>query len=64
MKFVDIGSRECYVGMLYSCYDLLRPDVVLEMSWRNGLNDFTMVCLLSLCSTLALGTNIIPSSHS
>jgi hypothetical protein len=29
--------------MLYSCYDLLRPDIVLEMSWRSGLNDFTMV---------------------
>jgi clathrin heavy chain len=63
MQFVDIGSRECYVGMLYSCYDLLRPDVVLEMSWRNGLNDFTMVCLLSTRSTLDLGTNVIPPSH-
>jgi clathrin heavy chain len=29
--------------MLYACYDLLRPDVILEMSWRNGLHDFTMV---------------------
>jgi clathrin heavy chain len=32
--------------MLYACYDLIRPDVVLEVSWRNGLHDFTMVCLL------------------
>lgn len=44
-QFVDIGSRECYVGMLYACYDLIRPDVVLEVSWRNGLYDFTMVRL-------------------
>lgn len=29
--------------MLYACYDLIRPDVVLEVSWRNGLTDFTMV---------------------
>jgi clathrin heavy chain len=43
-QFVDIGSRECYVGMLYACYDLIRPDVVLEVSWRHGLHDFTMVC--------------------
>ena len=42
---MDIGSRECYVGMLYACYDLIRPDVILEISWRNNLNDFTMVCL-------------------
>jgi len=43
MQFVDIGSRECYVGMLYACYDLIKPDVILEISWRNGLHDFTMV---------------------
>ncbi|KAI1444472.1 clathrin heavy chain [Annulohypoxylon stygium] len=46
--FVDIGSRECYVGMLYSCYDLIRPDTVLEMSWRHGLNDFTMPYMINL----------------
>ncbi|KAI6093672.1 clathrin heavy chain [Hypoxylon rubiginosum] len=46
--FVDIGSRECYVGMLYSCYDLIRPDTVLELSWRSGLNDFTMPYMINL----------------
>ncbi|TPX20998.1 hypothetical protein DIZ76_016895 [Coccidioides immitis] len=48
--FVDIGSRECYVGMLYACYDLIRPDVVLEMSWRHGLNDFTMPYMINMLS--------------
>ncbi|KAF1838338.1 clathrin heavy chain [Decorospora gaudefroyi] len=48
--FVDVGSRECYVGMLYACYDLLRPDVILEMSWRNGLHDFTMPYMINLIS--------------
>jgi clathrin heavy chain len=28
--------------MLYACYDLIPPHVVMEISWRNGLNDFTM----------------------
>jgi clathrin heavy chain len=55
--FVDIGSRECYVGMLYACYDLIRPDVILEISWRNNLNDFTMVCILSNIS--CSNTNVI-----
>ena len=49
-QFVDIGSRECYVGMLYACYDLIRPDVILEMSWRHGLQDFTMPFMINfLC---------------
>ncbi|KKA30068.1 hypothetical protein TD95_003579 [Thielaviopsis punctulata] len=46
--FVDIGSRECYVGMLYACYDLLQPDFVLELSWRHGLNDFTMPYMINM----------------
>ncbi|KAK4216982.1 putative clathrin heavy chain [Rhypophila decipiens] len=46
--FVDIGNRECYVGMLYACYDLIRPDLVLELSWRNGLHDFTMPYMINL----------------
>ncbi|KAK2770572.1 hypothetical protein FQN53_005429 [Emmonsiellopsis sp. PD_33] len=48
--FVDIGSRECYVGMLYACYDLIRPDVVMEISWRYGLNDFSMPYMINLLS--------------
>ncbi|KAK7542540.1 clathrin heavy chain [Phyllosticta citribraziliensis] len=52
--FVDIGSRECYVGMLYACYDLIRPDVILEVSWRNGLHDFTMPYMINfLCQQSA-----------
>ncbi len=34
--------------MLYACNDLIRPDVVLEMSWRHGLNDFTMPYMINL----------------
>jgi hypothetical protein len=28
--------------MLYVCFDLLRPDVIAELSWQHGLNDFYM----------------------
>ncbi|KAG9243910.1 hypothetical protein BJ878DRAFT_508483 [Calycina marina] len=45
--FVDIGSRECYVGMLYSCYDLIAIHVVMEISWRHGLTDFTMPFMIN-----------------
>jgi clathrin heavy chain len=38
--FVDIGNKECFAAMLYACFDLLRPDVVMELSWHNALNDF------------------------
>jgi len=40
--FVNRGERECFAACLFTCYELIRPDVVLELSWRNGLNDFAM----------------------
>lgn len=40
--FVDIGNKECFAAVLYVCFDLLRSDVVEELSWRHGLNDFYM----------------------
>lgn len=40
--FIEVGKRECFAAMLYTCYDLMRPDVVMELAWRHGLNDFAM----------------------
>lgn len=40
--FVDIGNKECFVAMLYVCYELIPHDVVEEVSWRYGLSDYTM----------------------
>lgn len=36
--------------MLYACYDLIRPDVVLELSWRHGLSDFAMPYMINMLS--------------
>jgi len=52
--FVDIGSRECYVGILYACYDLIPLHVVMELSWRNGLTDFTMPFMINFMSQQAM----------
>jgi clathrin heavy chain len=40
--FVDIGNKECFAAVLYVCFDLLRSDIVEELSWQHGLNDFYM----------------------
>lgn len=46
--FVDIGNKECYVATLYTCYDLIRLDVVMELSWIHGLNDYTQPYLINV----------------
>lgn len=39
--------------MLYACYDLLPLHVVMELSWRHNLNDFTMPFMISYMSQQA-----------
>ena len=34
--------------MLYACNDLIRPDLVIELSWRHGLNDFSMPYMINM----------------
>ena len=30
--FVDSGEKECFAALLFTCYDLIKPDVALEVS--------------------------------
>lgn len=38
--FVDTGNREGFVALLYTAYNLVEYDYVLELSWVNSLDDF------------------------
>jgi len=40
--FVVIGNRECFAAILYACFDLLRSDIVMDLSWQHGLNNSYM----------------------
>jgi clathrin heavy chain len=44
--FVEEGQRECFAACLYTCYDLIKPDVALEVAWTNGLTDAAMPFLI------------------
>uniref|UniRef100_W5K8H2 Clathrin heavy chain n=1 Tax=Astyanax mexicanus TaxID=7994 RepID=W5K8H2_ASTMX len=40
--FLLEDKKECFAACLFTCYDLLRPDVVLETAWRHNIMDFSM----------------------
>lgn len=40
--FLLEGKKECFASCLFTCYDMLRPDVVLETAWRHNIMDFSM----------------------
>ncbi|XP_075389517.1 clathrin heavy chain 2 isoform X1 [Tenrec ecaudatus] len=45
---LERGQRECFAASLFTCYDLLHPDVVLELAWRHGLLDYAAPYLVQL----------------
>jgi len=46
--FLERQRFECFSAGLYTCYDLLRPDVVLEQAWRHGIVDYAMPYLIQV----------------
>ncbi len=40
--FVAKKDKESFAAVLFTCYRLIRPDVALELSWRNRYTDFAM----------------------
>jgi clathrin heavy chain len=40
--FVGEKLNACFSACLFTCYPLLRSDVVFELAWRNHLQDFAM----------------------
>lgn len=46
--FVESGLKEHFASCVYVCYDLLRPDMVMELGWRNGLMDFCMPFMIQV----------------
>lgn len=46
--FIERANHACFAAMLYQCYDLLRPDVVMEYSWRYGLMQYAMPYMIQV----------------
>jgi len=46
--FVSTGNKECFATCLFVCYEMVRTDVVLELAWRNGLQDFAMPYIIQV----------------
>lgn len=44
------GKKECFAACLYTCYDLIRADVAVELAWMHGMMDFAVPYLLQVRS--------------
>ncbi|XP_037935596.1 clathrin heavy chain isoform X2 [Teleopsis dalmanni] len=46
--FLERNARDCFAACLFQCYDLLRPDVILELAWKHKIMDFAMPYLIQV----------------
>jgi clathrin heavy chain len=46
--FVENGLKDCFAACLYNCYNLIRPDVAMELSWRHKIQDMSMPYLIQV----------------
>ncbi|ALC48748.1 Chc [Drosophila busckii] len=46
--FLERSAHDCFAACLYQCYDLLRPDVILELAWKHKIMDFAMPYLIQV----------------
>lgn len=40
--FIEIKDKESFCATLFTCYDLVEPDVVLELGFRNDMMNFCL----------------------
>ena len=63
--FLDSNNHECFAACLFQCYDLLRPDVILELAWRHNIIDFAMPYMIQVMreyiSKVCAGSLLQPS---
>lgn len=50
--FIENEEKEYFTCCLYTCYEQLKPEVVLELSWRFVLYDFSMPYFVQLVKDL------------
>jgi len=48
LYFVQQGLKECFAASLFTCYDLIHPDVALEYAWRFNIQDMAMPYLIQI----------------
>jgi clathrin heavy chain len=57
--FVTIRDKEAFCACSFVCYELLKPDVVMEAAWRAGYFDFAMPFFIQNMRDMTLRLNAL-----
>lgn len=52
-RIMSMKDKELFAAMLYTCYDLIKPDVALEVAWRCNLQEYVMPYFIQFVKDLS-----------
>jgi len=53
------GEKEFFTVCTYTCYELVRPETVMELAWRHGYSDFAMPFFIQLVRDLTSKVEVV-----
>lgn len=61
--FASNGLKEFFTVTTYTCYEYLSPDIVLELAWRYGYNDFAMPFMIQFIHDFSNRVETVQKKH-
>ena len=63
LRFIMTRQDKELVGaMLYNCYELIKPDVAMEVGWRCGLQEFVMPYFIQFVRDMSMKVEVVQKS--
>jgi len=59
---MNMQDKELLAAMLYTCYELVKPDVALEVAWRQGLQEYVMPYFIQFVKDLSSRVETVQKS--
>lgn len=61
--FAESGEKEFFTVCSYTCNEIISPDLVLELAWRYGMNDFAFPFFIQMVRDLTHKVEKVEKKH-
>jgi clathrin heavy chain len=63
MRYImEMDDKQLFAAMLYTCYELITPDVALEVAWRSDMMEFVMPYFIQCVKDLSSRVETVQKS--
>ena len=61
--FAAENLKEYFTVCSYTCYEIIRPEVVMELAWRFGFHDFAMPFFIQLVRDMTFKVEVVQKKN-